>query len=160
MIIITTSTLFIYGENSINKGDLQTSLITIDEFEKVQTEDFYREQIKNYNDSIIILKKDAMIHFLSQKIKDDLGYPDEELLNKNLFKFIHPKDLPFFANVMIDIILEKKIQSSIGPFRIKNIEGQYNMYMADGYPVGSNEIEEVQGIVLVIKDISEPVGNK
>lgn len=154
-----TSALFIYGENKIEKNDLGTSIIFFEDFEKIQTEDYYRKKIKNYNDSLIILKKDAMMHFISHDIKEQLKYEDEQILNKNLFRFIHPKDLPFFANNIIDIIQKKDLVPSIGPFRIKNNNGQYDMYVADGYPMGDTD-DEVDGIVLIIKDISEPVGNK
>jgi len=157
LIIILTSVLFVYTDNKIDNKALQTSLIQFEKFETVYTEDFYREKIDNYEDSIIVLKKDANIHFISLDLEEMLSYPKNDLLKKNLFQFIHPKDLPFFANNLIEVIQENEISTGIGPFRIVDNNSNYNLFMADAYPLGNNE-SEFSGIGLVLKDITLPLG--
>lgn len=160
LIISITSILFIFGEHKLNHDDFKASVFEISGFEKTEDEDYYRKIVENYSDMIFILKKDATIHFLSENSSEKLDFSNDELKNKNLFNFIHPKDLPYFANNLIEIIHDQNKLSNIGPFRIQKSSGEYNMYMSDGYPLTSEQNEEIIGIALILKDISKPLGNK
>jgi len=160
IIISITSILFIFGEHKLNHDDFKASVLEISGFETTEDEDYYRKIVENYMDMVFILKKDATIHFLSENTGDKLNFSNDELKNNNLFNFIHPKDLPYFANNLIEIIQDQNEISNIGPFRIQKPNGEYDMYMSDGYPLTSKQNEEIIGIALILKDISRPLGNK
>ena len=80
-----------------------------------------------------------------------------DLLKKNFFEFVHPLDLPFIANSIITVIDYKKIDDNMGPFRVKNKDGEYLLFMATVVPI-YNEENKIIRLGLILHDISNPLG--
>jgi PAS domain S-box-containing protein len=156
-----STVLFIIGEGNlaINHNDLKAFVLNDDAIKVAQSEEFYRNLLHNHEDDIFILKKDTTIQFSTEKWRESFGYSQAEVDGVNFFTFVHPKDLPFFANEMLELINEHTEKQSIGPFRIKDINGKYKLYMANGIPL-TNKKEEIAGIGLILKDVSIPVGGE
>lgn len=148
--------LFVIGEKKldIRSEDLQAFVLKDQEIETVQTEKFYRELLGNNDDPILILKKDAMIHFASDNFKHNLKYTGENLTNINFYNLIHPKDLPFVVEMMIDLLKNGKEMESMGPFRLKDTSGEYRMYISHTIPI-LNEDEEIVEIGNILKDVTD-----
>ncbi len=162
MFLVTMSTvLFVIGEGNLafNQNELKAFVLTDEAVEITQSEEFYRDLLHNQEDAIFVLKKDTTIQFSTEKWRNSFGYSKEEVDGVNFFTFIHPKDLPFFANEMVELVNEHMEKQNIGPFRIKDINGKYKLYMASGIPL-TNKEDEIAGIGLILKDVSMPVGGE
>lgn len=160
LFLVTMSTvLFLVGEESlnVNSHELKAFVLQDEQIDIVQNEDFYKHLLKTDESEFFILKKDTTIHYSTEKWRENFGYLLEDVEKKNFFTFVHPKDLPFFANVMVELVNEGTEHQSIGPFRIKDNAGQYKLYMADGIPL-TDKHNDIVGIALILKDVSIPLG--
>ncbi|MDD2688551.1 MAG: PAS domain S-box protein [Candidatus Omnitrophica bacterium] len=57
-------------------------------------EEHFRSLIENIEDMVFVIDQDHNIIYGSPSAERVLGRPPEEYLNKNIFNFIHPDDLP------------------------------------------------------------------
>lgn len=158
-LIILLTTTFIVSESNLNidHNELQTFVIKHDDIETVQSEDFYREVLNNQTNEIFILKKDTTIEFSTETWREDFGYYKDELEGANFFTFIHPKDLPYFANEIVELVNTEEKIDGIGPFRIKDYNGEYSLFIANAIPLVDEE-GELQRIGLILIDVSIPLG--
>jgi len=156
-----STVLFVIGEGNLSDhhDDLKAFVLQDEAIETTQSEDYYRELLHNHENDIFILKKDTTIQFSTDKWREKFGYIKEDIDGENFFTLVHPKDLPFFANEMVELVNDNHENSSIGPFRLKNSEGQYELYMAHGIPL-SSEKHDIVGIGLILTDVSIPVGGE
>lgn len=162
LFLVTMSTvLFIIGEGSLNvhHDDLKAYILNSDAIEATQSEEYYRDLLHNHEDTVFVLKKDTTIQFSTDKWRENFSYTKDEVDGINFFTFVHPKDLPFFANEMVELINEKMEKQNIGPFRIKDSNGKYKLFMGHGIPL-TDEEDEIAGIGLILKDVSMPVGGE
>ena len=148
-LILVSTAIFVLSEKNFNfnTNDLKAYILNDEQLKEEHNEDFYREVIKNEGDDFLILKTDVMIEFAVA----------EDLKNENFFQLIHPQDLPFIANSMLIVLDTKTIKDNIGPFRLKDKDDKYNLYMAQAIPIFDNHGEVIL-IGLVLKDLSSPLG--
>ena len=158
MIIILTS-IFVITESKLdlNLNDLHSFILNDEALTTVQSEEHYRGILQNHKNEIFILKNDTTIEFATNTWRNNFGYQKENIKGNNFFTLIHPEDLPFFANEMIELINTEKIINGIGPFRLKDNEGQYHLYIADGIPL-TNHDGKIVRIGLILIDVSAPLG--
>jgi PAS domain S-box-containing protein len=161
LLIIISTSLFLIGEKKfdINPHHLKTHILSDIEIENMQSEDFYRDLIENHTDDLFILSTDLLIQSASSEWTSNSGYEKDELIKKNFFSFIHPKDLPFFANSMLLIVENEEKTGNIDPFRIKEESGSYSLYIATAIPL-YNEHEEIVEIALILRDVSVPMDDE
>ncbi len=57
-----------------------------------ESEEYYKTLIENSSDVIAILDAEGVVFYESPSHKRVLGYNEGELVGKNIFEFIHPKD--------------------------------------------------------------------
>lgn len=159
-LVVLSTGLFLISEYKldINGDDLKANILSDDQIEVVQSEDFYRDLIKNYDDDLFILKTDSLIHFSAESWRNDFGYSTEEVNNVNFFTFVHPKDLPYFVNSMLSVMQHGEKVDNVGPFRVKEKEGKYRLYMGTVLPIHNHDGEIVE-IALTLRDVSVPVGD-
>lgn len=159
-LVILSTGLFIISESKfdINHGDLAANILSEEQIDIVQSEDFYRDLIGNHEDDLFVLKTDSLIHFSSESWRNDFGYSAGEVNNVNFFTFVHPKDLPYFVNSMLSVMQYDKKVENVGPFRIKEKEGKYHLYMGTVIPFHNQEGEIVE-IALTLRDVSVPLGD-
>jgi len=159
-LVVLSTGLFMISESKLdlNHGDLKANILSEEQIDIVQSEDFYRKLIENHEDDLFILKTDSLIHFSSESWRNDFGYSTEEVNNVNFFTFIHPKDLPYFVNSMLSVMQHDEKVDNVGPFRIKEKEGRYRLYMGTVWPLHNQEGEIVE-IALTLRDVSVPLGD-
>lgn len=157
MIIVLTS-IFIVTESKLNldTNDLHAFIINHEELATVQSEDHYRELLQNQKDEIFILKNDTTIEFTTESWRDNFGYFKDDIKGQNFFTLIHPNDLPYFANEMIELVNKGTEIDGIGPFRVKNIDDEYHLFLANGIPI-YDEHDEIIRLGLILIDVSIPL---
>lgn len=158
MIIILTS-IFLITESklNLNHNELHSFVMHHDETKEEMSENDYRNLLQHHDDEIFILKKDTTIDFTTESWRDNFGYFKEDIKGQNFFTLIHPNDLPYFANEMIELVNEGEIINKIGPFRVKDIDEEYHLFLANGIPI-YDEHEELIRIGLILIDVSMPLG--
>ena len=161
LILVSLSTyIFSIGSAklSLDSHDLKAFTLQDSDIEETQDENFYRDIVHNYEDDFFVLKTDTFIQFSSSQWKEKFGYEEHDVNKKNFFSFVHAKDLPFFTNSMIRVIDHGEAENNIGPFRLKSQSGEEMMYMASATPL-FNKKGEIALIILVLHDVSIPIGN-
>lgn len=158
LVLVSLSTyIFSVGTSkfSLNSNNLKAFTLQENEIETVQSEDFYRKIVHNYENDFFVLKTDTLILFSSPEWREKFGYEESEVNKENFFSFVHAKDLPFFTNSMIRVIDHGKTEDNIGPFRIKSESGKEMLYMAYATPL-FNKKGDITLIILVLQDVSIP----
>jgi PAS domain S-box-containing protein len=155
ILIVLFTIIFIVGESSLNidHDDIHAHVLNHEEIENVQSEDFYRELLNNESDYIFILKKDTTLEFTNDMWLEDFGYYKNEVKGKNFFTFIHEKDLPYFANEIVELVNTAEKIEGIGPIRIEDYNGENNLSIANLIPIQNDEGELIR-IGLVLIDVS------
>lgn len=158
-LIILFTSIFIVTESSLNidHNDMHAYILKEDQVESIQSEDFYRELLNNQTNEIFILKKDTTIEFSTETWREDSGYHKDELEGENFFTFIHAKDLPYFANEIVELVNTGEKVEGIGPIRIKDYNGESNLFIANAIPIMDEE-GKMQRIGLILIDVSIPLG--
>jgi len=159
ILIILASVFFIIGEGqfNLNENDLKTFILNDEQIDTKQNEDTYRKVIDNETDEFLIMETDVMIKYISPKWLDEMGYDEKDIDNENFFTLVHPEDLPFIANSMIVVIDYKTVKDNIGPFRLKNKNDEYKLYMGQAVPIFNNQGKIVL-IGFILHDLSNPLG--
>ncbi|MFC1599830.1 PAS domain S-box protein [Patescibacteria group bacterium] len=158
-LIIALTTAFVVGESSlnVNHDELHTFIISEHDMETVQSEEHYRELLNNQTDDIFILKNDTTIEYSGEEWREKFGYFSDEIDGENFFTLVHPKDLPYFANEIVNLVNTGERIDNIGPFRIKDYEDEYFLFIANAIPL-VDEKGILQRIGLILIDVSIPLG--
>ncbi|MGK7944620.1 MAG: ATP-binding protein [Microcystaceae cyanobacterium] len=116
------------------------------------SEERFRSLTENALDLIIIINLDGTIYYQNPSCEKILEYTNNELLNKNLFDFIHKDDL---AKTTTQLMKSLKIPQSFPPieFRCQQKKGTYCVLEA----VSQQFIDQTQDpkIVINARDITE-----
>jgi PAS domain S-box-containing protein len=117
---------------------------------KENLDEKYRYLINNIQDSIIETDFDGTITYINPYVYSMFGYQQNELIGTNAFKFIHPKDLSYYKEVV-----QKGIKSGGNfsvEFRAHHKKGHY-------VPIsGKCNVVKINGnnkIIGVLRDITE-----
>ncbi|NQT74853.1 MAG: PAS domain S-box protein [Chloroflexi bacterium] len=118
------------------------------------SEEYFRFMIENSSDMIVVLDADGTIRYTSPSIKHVAGYEPEDLIGKNAFDFVHPKETEKATSIFIEglaipgytAILETRLQRKNGDWRYVELTGK-------------NLLDEpaIQGVVLNFHDIDEHI---
>ncbi len=119
-----------------------------------RSEHRFRTVVQNSSDMIIVIAPDATISYVSPSSMRMFGRPDTELLGANALDLLHPDDLAVAAER-----LQRRVEDG-GPHQATTVRALH----ADGtwihVEVASNNLledEEVRGIVINVRDVSERV---
>ena len=160
-LVVLSTGLFLFSDYKfdIDGSNLKANVLAEDEIDIVQSEEFYRDLVGNDDDALFILKTDSLIHFSCESWRNEFGYSSEEVNNVNFFTFVHPKDLPYFVNSMISVMQHEEKVDNVGPFRVKDNEGKYRLYMGTVLPLFNHE-GGIAEIALTLRDVSMPLGDE
>ncbi len=117
---------------------------------KENLEEKYRYLINKIQDSIIETDFDGTITYINPYVYSMFGYQENELIGSNVFKFIHPKDLSYYKEVV-----QKGIKSGGNfsvEFRAHHKKGHYVLVSGKCVVVKINGNKKVIG---VLRDITE-----
>ncbi|QTA86632.1 response regulator [Desulfonema magnum] len=87
-------------------------------------EERFRSLIENASDIITILNDDGFIHYESPSVERVLGYSTETLMNKQIYDFIHPDDLPEVMDVFTEVNQNPGIIRA-AEFRFRHKDGSW-----------------------------------
>jgi PAS domain S-box-containing protein len=117
-----------------------------------RSEKHFRSLIENALDIILILGRDGSIRYGSPSIERVLGYVPEDFLNKNVFEFVHPDDVPKLSGIFARGIQIPDYIVSV-EFRVRHKNGSW--YFGEG--IGRNLLHDpaVKGVIVNFRDITE-----
>ncbi len=142
----------------ISEGEL-TNIITVlrditdqkEAEEKLkESEENYKNIIKNLMDIIIILDLKGNFEYISPQVYEIAGFKPEEIIGKSGFKFMHPDDIKRAAEVLREAIEERK--KMYIKYRTIHKDGYYIDVSASGRIV---KIEGEDKVFAVVRDITE-----
>lgn len=145
-------------KNEISQRKLLEAKIKLDNSKQIKNEDshlknedIFRSMIQNSTDIVTLIDKNGIICYSSSSIKDILGYSENELLNRNVFEFVHPEDLSLMVSEF-EYALENAGKGRKIECRFLNKEGKYLEVEAHGNNQCDNP--SIQGIIINVRDIS------
>lgn len=162
-VLSMSTTLFFFGSNGEQApGHLKTDVLdhgtvteSIDVKSLQETEKNYRSLMNNQEDPVFAMNVDGTIKFASWDVENILEYKPEELSNQIYFLLINPEDLSPFLSAFGKVIQDKKPVTMIGPYRLRDQNGEYHLHVGSMTPVIVHG--EVKEIVITSKDISKQV---
>jgi len=109
--------------------------------------------IRNSSDVICIVGRDARVHFMSPSVRRMFGRAPEELVDRELFEIIHPKEGPRVLAFIAAVASQSGGRPASAEFRVRNAQKLWR----DVEALGTNLLDDdqIEGIVLNIRDISE-----
>lgn len=162
-VLSMSTTLFFFGANGEDSSEhLKTDVLdhgavteSIDVKSLQEQEKSYRSVMNNQEDPVFVMNVDGTIKFASWDVESALQYKPKELDNQIFFLLINPEDLSPFLNAFGKVIQNKKPVSTVGPYRLRDVNGEYHLHVGSMTPVITHG--EVEEIVITSKDISNQV---
>ena len=116
------------------------------------SEEFFRSIIENSNDVVTIIDSSGTMVYETPSHERVIGYPSGQLLNKNVFEYIHPEDRIRIEQQFSSV---KNRPGSIDNFnaRFKHQNGSWR-YL-DGTVANLLHLSSVNGITVNFRDITE-----
>ncbi|MFX1442070.1 MAG: PAS domain S-box protein [Promethearchaeota archaeon] len=115
-----------------------------------KSEEKYRNIINNISDIIVELDLELNFIYISPQCFDIFGFKPENLIGKNVYKFIHPKDVHILKGIMNIIKINGPIMSA--ELRVRHQDGHYIPIFVRGSLV---EIDDSIKVIAVAMDISD-----
>lgn len=120
-----------------------------------KSEQEYRNKFASNNEPFIVLGLDGKIDFASWDYREFSGYSDEELTDQMIFTLVDPADLPMLVASFGEVVATQDAKSMVGPYKIKNKDGEYRTHIASLYPI--LEDDKVVGVIFNPKDITDAI---
>ncbi|MFI5237374.1 MAG: PAS domain-containing protein, partial [Ignavibacteriales bacterium] len=126
---------------------------------RMQTEDTYRQSVNYYEallrnalDIITILDKQGNMIFYNASVTRILGYSEDELLNKNVFEFIHPDDIDGVLELFNKAITIPSYTATT-EFRFRHKKGDWVILES----VGKNMLTDpdISGVIVNSRDVTD-----
>ncbi len=111
-------------------------------------EEHYRSLTENSLDLVSILNTDGTIRYASPSHERTLGYPLEQLVGQNVFKFLHPDDVARLR----EAVRQFKGSGAL-EYRIRHADGSYRTLESFGRDL--SHLAGVGGVVVNSRDITE-----
>lgn len=115
----------------------------------------FRALVENSGDAIVVLSAEGESKYVSQSIKNLLGYTDNEAMALDLFGLVHPGDLPGVQKIVEDAISKPGISLPINATRAKHKSGVYRWYEAT--ITNMLHDDSIGGIIYNVRDVTEKV---
>ncbi len=119
----------------------------------IQSEEKYRLITENINSIIVELNEQGEIQFVNQAIKNVLGYEIDELIGKQAFDLVHPKEREMSAAVFKDI-LQKNKKSGPNHWQILHKDGSWRICNAR-YSMIERGAAKRRSIIMISDDITD-----
>jgi PAS domain S-box-containing protein len=116
-----------------------------------KSEEKFRTLIENSSDAIAVVNEQGIITYISETVTHVLGYKPKELMNKNIFEYIHPDDRAHLTEELGDIV-KNKAQVTV-QYRNLHKNGTWRWLEATG--VNYMDKPGINGILGNFRDITE-----
>jgi len=117
-------------------------------------EEFFRSLVENAFELITVLDKDGRVIYENPSNAKFVGYAPDEILGREVFRLIHPDDLPKVRE-LFGHALREPAHLHQGLFRLKHKDGSWRWIEALGNNLLANP--DVGGIVVNSRDVTERV---
>ncbi|MBD1933431.1 MULTISPECIES: hybrid sensor histidine kinase/response regulator [Cyanophyceae] len=117
-----------------------------------EKEERFRSLIENALDIITVVSPDGNVYYISPSVHRVLGYESEELLEKNLFFYIHPEDVTEVIDNLHQA-LNKPSSTLFTKFRFQHQDGSWRVL--EGVCKKIIYSPELASIVVNCRDITE-----
>ncbi|MCH6199183.1 PAS domain S-box protein [Aquiflexum sp. LQ15W] len=121
-----------------------------------KNEEKYRKLVEESTEIIFSLDLGMNLTYISPNVKQFLGYPSEDVVNKSLADFLHPEDLSVFSEKTESEpnFFEK---NQYLEFRLRHITGDYRVFSSNGKLVTDEEGKKMYytGIARDITNLKE-----
>ncbi len=162
LFVVSMSTvLFFFGSNG-NQTDLkadvvahETAMESIDVQSHQEEEKSYRKLVNNQEDPVFVMNMDGSIKFSSGDVENTLDYKQGDLKDQIFFLMMNPEDLSSFLGAFSKVMQDKTQVLMVGPYRLRDKNGEYHLHMGSLTPIVSNGV--LEGIAVSSKDISKKV---
>jgi PAS domain S-box-containing protein len=140
---ISASTLYDDDNNIIGTMGVSRDITELKEAEEqlIESEDRYRDLFENASDLIQSLDMHGNILYVNNAWKETLGYTDDEIINKNIFEFIHNECKDKCKNHFNDLLNSTKGKSLDISFDLETkkgkkiiVKGNVGLKFKDGKP--------------------------
>jgi len=130
----------------------------LDHSEPGNTHSLFRSLIENIQDMIGIIDSDGIIRYASPSLKKYLGYDPAEVIEENIFHFIHPDERKR-AIEQFNIIRESPPQTRFPTIeiRIRHKDGSWRYLESTTQPL---DLPDIQGFVINARDITSRKENE
>jgi two-component system, cell cycle sensor histidine kinase and response regulator CckA len=112
----------------------------------------FRSLIEHASDLIAALNAEGLIRFQSPSVERVLGYLPGELLDRNVFEFIHPEDLPQVQSAFQGVVSEPYATVSV-EYRFRHRKGSWRLLQSTGRALPADGDECL--MVLNSRDVTE-----
>jgi diguanylate cyclase (GGDEF)-like protein/PAS domain S-box-containing protein len=116
-----------------------------------RSEAYFRSLIENSSDVITILNTDGTVLYMSPSLENITGVAPSELINQNIFKYVHPDDVSAATDIFARSIQSPGVILSI-ELRLRHNDSSWHIYESTVQNLLENEA--VKGIVVNSHDIT------
>lgn len=154
-VFVVSMTMLMVFLNTENKEshELAADVISAESIPEMGEETKYRDLFQNQEDPVLVLGLDGRIGFVSKNVEEATGFTEMDLEETLYSIYIHPDDLPVFFAAFGKAIATGKAETMVGPFRVRDRNGEYHYNMGSVYPV--MEENKVAGVGVTMKDITD-----
>jgi diguanylate cyclase (GGDEF)-like protein/PAS domain S-box-containing protein len=117
-----------------------------------KSENKWRSLIQNSSDMITLLSSDGIVQYESPSITKIVGFSPEELVGKNIFKYIHPHDIPSVMSAFGAVVQQPGYSTTV-EFRFQHKDGSWCYLEATGQSLVNEP--SVGSVVINSRDITE-----
>ncbi len=150
--------LFFMNEDSPHENDVKTDVIDSVSLKNSQEEEKkYREMVENEEDTLMVVGLDGKIDLVSWDFEGTAGYKEIDLKNRLFFDLLHPEDIGIFLSAFGTVIESEKPLTMVGPYRLRDSNGQYHFHMGSLYPYKKGP--KIVKVIITTRDISETLEN-
>ncbi len=150
---LTALLSFLSGEPGGHNPELSANVVdSISVKAQQETESSYRSLLEDHEGPLVVLGVDGLVQFSSWDFESSTGYGMADVEDQLFYSFIHPEDLSTFIGAFGKVLASESPVMMIGPYRMRNVEGQYQVHMASFYPL--KEDDKVVKVMIAIRDIT------
>jgi diguanylate cyclase (GGDEF)-like protein/PAS domain S-box-containing protein len=115
-----------------------------------ESEDRFRSLVESSKDIITILEVDGTIRYKNPSVHRVLGYLPEELIGKNAFDFLHPRDVPVVMSMLAQEMQNSGVTQSV-EYRFRHKDCSWRTLEA----TGRFENAGIQGFIISSRDMTD-----
>jgi len=116
----------------------------------------FKALVQDGSDLTAVLDISGIFKYVSPSIIKILNVEPDELMNRNIFEFIHPEDKTFVMEDFSSLSIVKSIR--MAPFRV--IDGSRQFRWIETVITDLSDVEAVAGIILNSRDVTERINNE
>jgi len=111
---------------------------------------WFRTLIHNISDIVALIDAEGRLRFINPRMETVLGYSSDDVLQHNIFDFIHPEDIPR-ATIEYSETLRRQGEGVPSVLRLRDVSGTWVPFEV----IANNQLEdpEIRGVIFTARDI-------